>query len=101
MRVYCNRLLFLRIQQQFLMILDVHPCLFIVCRNIFCPEPKIALTTFNEDNNVDALFNVLFPETLHDEIQVKLLFNFVVVLDVFIFPDNNIELVDILLYNLI
>ena len=34
--------------------------------------------TFNDDNNVVALFNIVIPDTFRDEIKVVILFNVVV-----------------------
>ncbi len=53
------------------------------------PDPIIFPTTFNDDNNVVALFNVVLPDTFNDDINVVLLFR-VVVNDTFN-DDNNVD----------
>ena len=56
------------------------------------PDVVILPTTFNDDNNVVALFNVVVPDTFNDDINVVLLFNLVVpdifVLFKFVIPDT-------------
>ena len=37
------------------------------------PEPIILPTTFNDDDNVVALFNIVVPETNNDDLNVTLL----------------------------
>ncbi len=41
------------------------------------PEPKILPTTFNNDNNVAALFNVVNPDTFKVDLHVVILFDVV------------------------
>ena len=57
------------------------------------PEPIILPITFNDDNNVVALFNVVVPDTFNDDNNV-VLFNVVVpetfnVLFIVVLPPTN------------
>jgi hypothetical protein len=52
--------------------LDVDYIYYLLMLIMFIPKPVILPTTFNdEDNNVDALFNVVFRETFDFEMQVQ------------------------------
>jgi hypothetical protein len=59
------------------------------------PDVVILPTTFNDDNNVVALFNVVVPDTFNDDINVVVLFNLVVP-DTFN-DDNNV----VILFNVV